>query len=324
MRSAARGLACAALCLASPGLPALADGIDPPRSATLDRYQQREQLLQNIGWQLVRGNAPYCEHTAISIGLTLQDMASFGAPDLARQTLGLKRDFAVQSVAAGSPADEAGIVANQEVIAIAGEAPNSWLAEKNYDWRRLKRAHDLIDAQLARHGRVQLSLGGVEAPLAISGLSVCASKFELASGDKSAKAEGQRIVIGEDFVAFAYAEDELAAAIAHELAHNILRHRAWLDTTGRKRRDIRLTEREADRLMPWLLANAGYDPLAASRFMAKWGPNHSGGFFRARTHDGWDERLEAIAEEVELVEAQVREAGSADWHKHFHREINLP
>ncbi len=324
MRSAARGLAIAALCLVVSGLPARASGAEAASSGVLDQFRQREQLLQDIGWRLARGNAPYCDQAAASIGLTLQDMAGFGAPDLARKSLGLAQDIAVQSVANGSPAALAGLAHNQQVIAIAGEDPNLWPAEKRYDWKRLKRAHDLIDSQLTQHGKVQLSLGGVAAPVTILGLPACASRFELASNDESAKAEGERIVIGEDFAAFAYADDELAAAIAHELAHNLLRHRAWLEVNGRKRRNIRLTEREADRLMPWLLANAGYEPDAAARFMARWGPRHSGGIFRARTHDGWDERLEAIAEEVALVEVQVRKSGSADWRQHFHREINLP
>jgi len=96
----------------------------------------------------------------------------------------------------------------------------------------------------------------------------------------------------------------------------------WLEREGRGRRNIRLTEREADRLMPWLLANAGYQPSAASRFMARWGPDHSGGIFRKRSHDGWDERLEFI--EAELVQIdKVRHAdGSADWHSHFRRDID--
>ncbi len=302
--------------------PAWAEDPGQPSATVLEHYQERHQRLQDIGWRLVHGNAPYCAQTAPAIGLTLQDVAGFGSPDEAREALGLKQDFAVQSAAADSPSARAGLTPNQEVTAIAGDDPNLWTAEKRLDWKRLTRAHDAIDAQLAENGAVELSLGPAQPHLVIPGEAACASRFELASDDKGARAEGARVVVGEDFVGFAYPDEELAAAVAHELAHNLLRHRAWLDAEGRKQRNIRLTEREADRLIPWLLANGGYDPAAASRFMANWGPRHDKGIFRARTHDGWDERLEAISAEVALVETQMREAGEADWKRHFRREIS--
>ncbi|TNE28946.1 MAG: hypothetical protein EP350_10280 [Alphaproteobacteria bacterium] len=314
-----RSQALAALCLGFMSPSAHAASTVAPIMA---QYQEREQRLQDIGWRLVHGNARFCTETRLSIGLTLQDMAGFGSPDAARAALGLSRDFAVQSAAAGSPSALAGLSANLEVRSIAGTDPNRWPAEERRDWRRLTRAHDLIDAELAKIGAVELALEGPQSTLAVRGEMICATRFELASNSKDAKAEGARVIIGETFIGFTYQDEELAAAIAHELAHNLLRHRAWLDANGRKRKDIRLTEREADRLMPWLLANAGYDPAAASRFMQQWGPGHDRGIFRARTHDGWDERLEAISAEVALVEDQMRDSGAADWKQRFRREIS--
>ena len=101
--------------------------------------------------------------------------------------------------------------------------------------------------------------------------------------------------------------------------------RCWSAVSARlwrKRRAVRLTEREADRLMPWLLANAGYDPGAAHRFMVRWGKKHDPGVFRKRTHDGWDERAEFIAAEIPLVERLLKSEGHADWSRHFWREID--
>ncbi|MFA9201437.1 MAG: hypothetical protein ACEQR8_09695, partial [Cypionkella sp.] len=123
------------------------------------------------------------------------------------------------------------------------------------------------------------------------------------------------------FAGFEYPEDELAAALAHEFAHNLLAHRAWLKGAGRKAKNIRLTEREADRLMPWLLANAGYDPAAAVRFFRKWGPGNDGWIFRAPTHDGWDERAEAVEGELPLIARVRASGGAADWRAHFRREV---
>jgi len=129
-------------------------------------------------------------------------------------------------------------------------------------------------------------------------------------------------VIGVRFPAFAYQEEVFAGVVAHELAHNLLGHSAWLDRNGRGRRNVRRTEREADRLMPWLLANAGYDPIYAQRFMEEWGPRHDGGLFRNRSHDGWDERAEFIAAELPLIRRLMEAEGKADWRTHFTREVD--
>jgi predicted Zn-dependent protease len=139
-------------------------------------------------------------------------------------------------------------------------------------------------------------------------------------GGGKAMAEGTRVIFGRGFPGFSYPEPEFAAAVAHELAHNLLRHRALLDEKGRSLGNVRLSEREADRLMPWLLANAGFAPAAAVRFMERWGPRHGGGLFRARTHEGWDERADAIRAEVVKVEALMASEGRADWARHFERE----
>ncbi len=129
-------------------------------------------------------------------------------------------------------------------------------------------------------------------------------------------------MIGARFPGFTYEEDIFAGVVAHELAHNLLGHTIWLDRNKRKRRNVRLTEREADRLMPWLLANAGYDPAAAYRFMTKWGKDHDLGIFRARTHDGWDERAEFIAAELPIISGLMASDGQADWSVYFRREID--
>ena len=47
-------------------------------------------------------------------------------------------------------------------------------------------------------------------------------------GGTRAAADGKRVVMGRKFPAFAYPEELLAAALAHEFAHNLLAHRAWL------------------------------------------------------------------------------------------------
>ena len=329
--AAAHWAVCAALglAMASPSSASAKPPKEPDPQETravLTALQKNDQRLQNVGWRLVRGNAAFCRTVVPSIGLQLVDARGYGGPDIIRETLGLSGAFAVQSAALGSPADRSGaLTPGREVTAIDGQNPNQWPAANRLDWKRLARAHDTIDAALARQGSVTLGFAdGSQA--SIEPVPVCATRFEVLANSKQAAAEGSRVVLGARFPGFEWEEDdEFAGVVAHELAHNLLQHRVWLDRDTakrrRKRKDVRLTEREADRLMPWLLANAGYDPAAAYRFMVRWGKRHDGGLFRARTHDGWDERAEFIAGELALIGELMEREGKADWSVHFRREI---
>jgi hypothetical protein len=301
----------------------------PPRidyaaeRAAIGRYQDADQRLQDVGWQLARANAPFCPRTVPSVGLQLQDMASYGAPAIARAALGLKGDFAVETAARGSPAALSGLFTrNREIAALGGVDPNQWPAGGAMDWQRLVRAHDHVEAQLAQHGGIAVTFAdGAVARLAA--VPVCATRFELMGEGKKAVADGNRVVIGIGFPAFDYPEESVfAALVAHELAHNVLGHDDWLDRNGRSARNVRRIEREADRLVPWLLANAGYDPAAAVTFMTRWGSAHDAGLKLRRTHEGWDERAEAMAAELPAVTAWMTAEGQADWAKQFRREIN--
>lgn len=320
-----RALLAGALLLAAPlAAQSPAPAIDyAAEKAAIGRYQDADQRLQDVGWRLARGNVGFCPKVVPSVGLQLQDMASYGAPAIARKALGLTRDFAVQTAAHGSPAALAGgVTRNREIVRLERLDPNVWPAGKAMDWQRLVWAHDHVEAMLAEHGGIALGFAdGGEVQL--RPVEVCASRFELMGEGDKAVADGARVVIGIDFPAFAYPEDDVfAALVAHEFAHNVLEHDAWLDRVGRSRRHVRRAEREADRLIPWLLANAGYDPQAGVTFMTRWGRKHDAGWLMIREHDGWDERAEFIAAELPQIAALMAREGRADWRAHFERAID--
>lgn len=289
--------------------------------AAIERFQDIDQQFQDVGWQLVRGNAEFCQRTLPSIGLQLQDLASYGAPDIARAALQMGGDFAVQTAARGSPAAASGMFArNREITHIGTIDPNQWEVAERFDWKRLTRAHDWIDAALEQSGPVSFTFAD-GATIAPAPVAVCATRFEITGEGTLAVADGARVVFGIEFPGFAYPEEVFAGGVAHELAHNLLGHSDWLDVHGRKRSNVRRAEREADRLMPWLMANAGYDPAAAVVFMQTWGPRHDGGLLRKRTHDGWDERVALIEAELPTIRALLDSEGKADWRTHFQRDI---
>lgn len=291
------------------------------RSA-IGRFQDYDQRLQDIGWRLVRGNAGFCPKVIPSIGLQLQDLASYGRPEIARAALEITGNFAVQTAAKGSPADLAGdFTRNREIIRLGRLDPNDWPHGKRMDWQRVARAHDHIDALLTEHSGIEVGFAD-GAAARVAPVEVCATRFELMGQSQVAVADGGRVVIGMDFPAFEYDDAMFAALVAHELAHNLLGHAEWLDRNGRGWAKVKRTEREADRLIPWLLANAGYDPAAAVQFMREWGPRHTVKILRLPTHDGWAKRAKAIEDELALIEELTAREGRADWSQHFRREID--
>ena len=267
--------------------------------------------LQNIGWRLQSANAPYCDDIRFATGLTVDDAAAYGDPAGMRAANGLIGDFVVQSVALGSPAARAGIVPGMEISHIGGVELARLPVSENRRWARAIELAALLSP--AEANAVVLRLSNAETPITLLPRAICASKLEWGASGQEAVADGARVVLNAD--AMAHGDDHLAAIVAHELAHNVLRHRAFLDANGRKRRDVRATEREADRLMPWLLANAGYDPAVAAQFMAYWGPrNHRSS---TRHHDRWQDRLARIEAELPIVAASIARHGSADWKRDF-------
>lgn len=307
---------CAALIVAVPLRAA------PPSDSALAQLQARDTQLFAVGWRLATANARFCEGARPALGLSILDAGAFGDPAATRRQLGLSGDLALGAVAPGSPAASAGLRVNDTVLAIDGVAVAERFPRTKPAWQRLIDVTAALDAAAATH-TVTLAIARSGEPsraVTLAGVAACPSRFEVLDSGGKAMAEGTRVIFGRSFPGFAYPEPEFAAAVAHELAHNLLSHRTRLDAAGRSIGNVRVTEREADRLMPWLLANAGFEPGAATRFMARWGPRHDGGLFRNRNHEGWDERADAIRAEVAKVETQMASEGEADWARHFVRE----
>lgn len=306
------------------GAGALVLAVAASAAATLPQgfaeLRAKDARVARIGFELATGNAAFCDSQTPATGLLLHDLAAYGDPAPLRSALGLSGDVGVQAVVPGSPAAGAGIVPDETVTSVGGHTVAAIPVDPKKSWERLVTLNEAMEQSLREDGTLALQLAG-QAPVLLQGVPACSSRWEVGPLGRRAVADGTRVVIGEKFPGFGWDDELLAAVMAHELAHNVLRHRAWLDARGRKQKDIRRTEREADRLAPWLLANAGYDPAAAQRFMETWGPDYSGGIFRKRDHDGWDERAEFMAAEIPLVRAQLAATGRADWRTHFKREI---
>lgn len=306
----------AVLLLVLAALPARAETTEREALLALQRLDAR---VQSIGWRLAQGNARFCRTRALGVGLQLHDVYNYDDPAGVRRSLGLASDIAVAAVAAGGPAERAGVRANDALGEVAGQPVGRLPRARPGDYARLARLHDGIDAALAAKGSVELAVLRGDRPLrlAIPGEEVCASRFELLTDGGRAAADGTRVIVSRRFVEFLTEDEQLAALLAHELAHNVLQHRLRLNAQGRTWSNIRATEREADRLSVWLLANAGYDPAAAVRFMGTWGPANDHGIFSSPDHDRWRTRLRLIEQELVRLTAARAARGEADWRRDF-------
>ena len=270
-------------------MPVTAQAAEADWKTALTQLQREDARLQSIGWKLASANAPFCADVQPAIGLLLSDVRNFSNPDPVRRSLELSGDIAVEAAAESSPAQHAGLVAGAEVLSIDGAAMAGLPSVRAPDFTRLAGLHDALDSALASHGSVAIEIAapdGRRVTHTIAAVPVCRSRFELVDASGHAGADGKVVRIGRGILAQNPDEAQAAALIAHELAHNILRHRVRLAAVGRSNGAIRATEREADRLSVWLLANAAYDPEAAIRFMSGWGAA-AGSFVIRRARSRW-------------------------------------
>src|SRR5690606_21644740 len=117
--------------------PALAETREEAAAAALAALQQSDARLLAVGWRLATGNAAYCSDARPAVGLLLQDMVGYAEPEAMRKAAGIAGPIAVQAVAPGSPAEAAGLRANDEITAIDGTAVAALPVADEEDWRRL-------------------------------------------------------------------------------------------------------------------------------------------------------------------------------------------
>jgi beta-barrel assembly-enhancing protease len=302
-RRAPGGVACFMI-LAAFALMLAAPAIDED----LGVIRAQDELIARVGYRLVTANAGMCERKTPASGLVLHGLEQYkGAYSAdARRFFGLGEEPAILAVVPKSPAESAGIRPGDGLTAINGRpVPAARSGGKPFD--RMAAVLDQFDAALAA-GPVILDLvrAGTPVQARLTGTPACATRFQVKLSEKmNAAADGHYVEVNSGFLPEFENEDELAAIVAHELAHNILRHRAVLDAQGvsrgifgrfgRSARRIRETEISADRYSLTLMANAGYRPQAAAEFWRRFEKEHSRGIFADATHLNGRRRADMLA-----------------------------
>ncbi|SOB86592.1 PDZ domain-containing protein [Sphingomonas guangdongensis] len=300
---------CLVLLSALVALASAAWGADIPFAAIRDA----EVRLATIGYRLATANAALCDVQRPGTGLQLHTLAQYQpeAREQARRFFGFEGPIAVEGVAPDSPAAQAGVAADDTVVAING-APLALPSTPTGTAMLIAAEQQLASLPSAAPLTLTLRRDGRERTLRIAPVPQCRSRFELLISDRwEASADGDMVQVASRFLELG---DEAATVIvAHELAHNILRHPARLRAAragsgvlaefGRSARLYRRTEDEADVLSVYLLANAGFDPMAGARFWRGRGKSIGGGLLRGRSHASPAERARMMEDAARAVGA---------------------
>ncbi|MDZ7588488.1 MAG: M48 family metallopeptidase [Parasphingorhabdus sp.] len=289
---------------------------NPSTIATYRALQTLDGRVYSVGYRLLSANSRWCRNVSPSAGLLIQDAYQYGEPGAAQAALESDGALAVIAVAPGSSADGVGLkpgdtilrIGARSVDEIAGPMPAARPTEQR------KAAVDTALAKALDAGSAALSISraGTAIRATLVPQAICASQLQVDPSEAlSASADGDIVTISSAMVEYAAESDELAAVLAHEISHNLLGHRARLDQAGVDRsffgqfgnsaKRIRATEEEADRLSVWLMANAGYDPVAAIRFWTRFGKEHGKGIFSASTHNRWKKRVTQMQAEIDAI-----------------------
>jgi beta-barrel assembly-enhancing protease len=286
-----------------------------PKQADIDAYRaliKQDARLATAGYRLAAANAPFCKIKERNPGWVIHDIAQYPNAEIADAAFGFKKNpILVAAAVKGGPADKALIQPNDGFVGMDGSILN-WAAfpiEKRADDRMVS-FKQLLGEKFTERPMLPMrfSRAGTDFNTTLSPPLVCASDFQIDTAKGiDAGADGNMVSISIALAEYAKEDNDLAAVVAHEMAHNILQHAAKLKSAkvkrglagqfGKSAGKVRATETEADQLAIWLLGNAGYDTQAAINFFQKLGSRPRGVFNMDRTHLPWKDRITIMQQE---------------------------
>jgi beta-barrel assembly-enhancing protease len=283
--------------------------------------QQLDQRLLSIGYRLATASAALCEDRVPLPGFTLHDLSQYAARDRsdAQEAFGFDGAPLVLALSPDSPAARAGVRVGDALMRIDDVSISAIPPGKAGEYGRTARLLTVLD-EASGDGVISLVLrrDGREIEARVDVVSGCRSRFQVKVSDTiNARADGAYVEVTSGAMQFAESDAELAGVIAHEMAHNILRHREMLDAQGVRRgllgqlgasaRKIRRTEEEADRLSVYLMEAAGFSPEAIVSLWERHARSHGGAVLQT-THAGWRARVAVVQGEITQL-AGMRRAG---------------
>jgi hypothetical protein len=284
---------------------------------TLPRLAADDARVAAVAYRLSVANASLCDDTAPQAGMVVHSLLQYSR----RLRPAVRRSFhiddrpAVLAVAPQSPAARAGLAPDDALVSIDGQAVPHAQSDAAQSYADVEHTLAMLDAAL-RSGpaRIEAQRGDRLFDVVLGPVTGCAYDAQvMPSGALNASADGRHVFIDSGLVEYAASDDDLALVLGHELAHDVLHHRALLDrrgfarqaigNLGPSRESLLAVERQADYVGLYLTARAGYDITGAGDFWRRlarergdpwydhWG--HPSALARARA-------LEATRDEIEV------------------------
>lgn len=267
----------------------------------LDQLRIYDETVGAIGYKLARDGVALCPASVVPLaGLRVHTLGQYGkaVQDDAKALFGLGDYPAILTLSNDSAAAQAGLKAGDWIVSINGTDLGS-----GPGYAGVERFDATLEAALVQPpARIVIERQGQRETIDLTGIAGCASRVELIPGRKlNAVADGAVVQLTTGVIQEAQDDGELAFIIAHEMAHNILGHRKWLDQVGRSAANVRKAEIEADRLGLRLMRAAGYDPMAAARFWMRFGKKTGAGIFSDGSHLRTKDRVRLLTEEAQKL-----------------------
>lgn len=279
--------------------------------------------VASIGDRLATANASLCHERQYQHGLALHDLSQY--PRASRREVsalfGLNQGPAVLALADGGAAARAGLRQDDVLISADGSPLPRPAAGVHDSFAPTERMIETLEAAFADGvAELEVRRNGAVQQIRVRAAAGCASRFQVVPSDTpAAKADGRYVQLTTSLVAYTRDNHELASLVAHELAHNILKHRVRLNEAGvdrnaltLSRRDARLfqlTELEADRLAIHLMERAGYNPAAAVRLWTRQSLDPQ--WSKSGFHPPWTKRIEVMEAEIAVIQKARAEGVAA-------------
>lgn len=268
-----------------------------PQQAAIRALAVQDLRVATVGYRIARAAGPdFCPGQQLSTnGLIIQDAVQYAvsARDDARTALGLGEGPTIVGIVIGAATP---MQVGDVITAINGAPVPSQPQARPY--ARVALVEGGLEGSPGGVAQLAIRRNGVPLQVSVPATPGCRSLFQIARGGLGAtQADGNYVQISDRMMALAPTDDALAAVMAHEISHNILRHNQ-LKTPSKR------AEYEADRLSVWLVAKAGYDLDAVLPFWEGLRRKSDYGIFADGTHPRWRDRLARLAWAVAEVKAQ--------------------
>jgi len=191
------------------------------RELVVRRSTELQERLYRVSWNIRLNNAELCgERVFNALGFTLlslDDYKNKGQRKAVQNVLGAHARATVYLIGPGSPADVAGLKRGDVIMSVDGENTET-----------KKRARELL-AVAVKAGRpavVEVKRDGELSAHTLTPVRICGYPVHLdRSAELNAFADGDSITVYMGMLKFVKSDDELAAILGHEMAHNTQKHR---------------------------------------------------------------------------------------------------